>query len=94
MAPAGLAAFEARDDDRTAYSYEQRKSAAFDAAQQKEFRRNAKAWKFFSAQAPWYRQAATHWVTSAKKEDTRRKRLVTLIADSAAGRPVGPLRRR
>jgi uncharacterized protein YdeI (YjbR/CyaY-like superfamily) len=95
MTPAGLAAFEARTDDRTAiYSYEQRKSAAFDADQTREFRRNAKAWAFFQKQAPWYRRAATHWVVSAKREETRTKRLATLVADSAAGRHVGPLRRR
>lgn len=93
MTPAGLAAFEARN--RTAiYSYEQRKSAALDVVQLKAFRRNAKAWAFFQKQAPWYRQAATHWVISAKREETRSKRLATLIQDSAAGRHVGPLRRR
>jgi uncharacterized protein YdeI (YjbR/CyaY-like superfamily) len=92
MTPAGLAAFEVRQDDRTAiYSYEQRTSATFDADQEKEFRRNAKAWAFFQKQAPWYRRAATHWVVSAKREETRRKRLSTLIGDSAGGPRVGPL---
>jgi hypothetical protein len=31
---------------------------------------------------------------SAKREDTRDRRLARLIEDSAAGRPVGPLARR
>lgn len=92
MSPAGVKAFEAREDDRTAiYSYEQRRSAAFTPAQRKEFRRNERAWAFFEKQAPWYRRAATHWVVSAKREDTRSKRLATLIKDSAAGRRVPPL---
>jgi uncharacterized protein YdeI (YjbR/CyaY-like superfamily) len=95
MSAAGLAAFEARGDDRTAvYSYEQRKAATLEPAQEKLFRRDHAAWRFFSEQAPWYRRAAAHWVTSAKKEETRRKRLETLIADSRAGRLVGPLRPR
>ena len=95
MTAAGLAAFEARSDDRTAiYSYEQRKTATLGAAFEKEFRRNKKAWKFFSEQAPWYRRTAAHWVTTAKKEETRKKRLAELIADSSAGQLVGPLRPR
>jgi uncharacterized protein YdeI (YjbR/CyaY-like superfamily) len=45
MHPAGLQAFEARADERSAtYSYEQRHNAAFDADFEKEFRRHAKAW--------------------------------------------------
>ena len=92
MKPSGLAALEARSDDRSAvYSYEQRKAAALDPDQEARFRRNAKAWKFFQAQAPSYRRAAAHWVVSAKKEDTRRKRFANLIGDSARGRRVGPL---
>jgi uncharacterized protein YdeI (YjbR/CyaY-like superfamily) len=86
MKPAGLAAFAARQDDRSAiYSYEQRKSAAFSPDQEKRFRRSGKAWRFFSAQPPGYRRQATFWVVSAKKEETRARRLATLIAVSAAG---------
>jgi bacteriocin resistance YdeI/OmpD-like protein len=33
-----------------------------------------------------------HWVTSAKKAETRDRRLAALIADSATGRKVKPLR--
>jgi uncharacterized protein YdeI (YjbR/CyaY-like superfamily) len=87
MRPTGLAAFERRSDARSAvYSYEQRKTAAFDADQEREFRGNEAAWSFFQAQPPGYRRTATHWVVSAKREDTRRKRLRTLIDESANGR--------
>jgi uncharacterized protein YdeI (YjbR/CyaY-like superfamily) len=87
MRPAGLAAFERRSDDRSRiYAYEQRKQAKLDPAAEKEFRADRKAWAFFSEQAPWYRRNATHWVISAKKEETRRRRLGQLIGDSAAGR--------
>jgi len=95
MHPAGLKAFEQRTDERSAiYSYEQRKSARFERGAERSFRANQKAWTFFQAQAPGYRQAATWWVISAKREETRKKRLATLIADSALGRAIGPLRRR
>jgi uncharacterized protein YdeI (YjbR/CyaY-like superfamily) len=94
MAPAGLAAFEARTDDRSAiYSYEQRHAAELDAEQRARFEASPDAWAWFQAAAPSYRRTAIHWVTSAKKPETRERRLATLIADSAAGRKVGPLRR-
>jgi uncharacterized protein YdeI (YjbR/CyaY-like superfamily) len=94
MTPAGLAAFEARGDDRTAiYSYEQRRQAALDAEQERRFRAVPEAWEWFQARPPSYRRAAIHWVTSAKRPETRERRLRALIEDSAAGRLVKPLTR-
>ena len=92
MTPAGLKAFEARTDDRSAiYSYEQRHAATLDPEHEKQFRANEQAWEFFEAQPPSYRKAAAWWIASAKKDETKRKRLATLIEDSAAGRRVPPL---
>ena len=51
------------------------------------------AWSFFQLQPAGYRRTATHWVVSAKREDTRRKRLTTLIEDSANGRRLQHLTR-
>jgi uncharacterized protein YdeI (YjbR/CyaY-like superfamily) len=92
MRPAGLKAFESRPNDRSAmYSYEQRHSARLDKELEREFRRNKKAWEFFLSKPPSYRKGAIYWVMSAKKEETRRRRLATLIEDSAQNRTVGPL---
>ncbi len=92
--PAGREAFEARDEERSKiYSYEQRKTAVFDEASEKQFRADAAAWKFFQAQPPWYRRTATWWVISVQKDETRLKRLRTLIACSARGEPIRELRR-
>lgn len=94
MQPAGLAAFEKRSHDRSAiYAYEQPKTANFDEAAERQFRVNAKAWEFFQAQPPWYRKTATYKVISAKREETRQKRLAALIADSAAERRIRELDR-
>jgi uncharacterized protein YdeI (YjbR/CyaY-like superfamily) len=94
MTPAGLAAFEARSDDRSAiYSYEQRRGATLDAEQEQRFRAVPEAWEWFQARPPSYRRAALHWVTSAKRAETRERRLQTLIEDSAAGRTIKPLTR-
>ena len=92
MTPAGLKAFEARTDDRSAiYAYEQRHAAALDAEHERQFRASEQAWEFFDAQPPSYRKAAIWWVVSAKKDETKAKRLATLIEDSEAGRRVAPL---
>lgn len=95
MTPAGLRAFEKRTSEKSAvYSYEQRRNARFSAAQEKQFRANRKAWDFFRAQPAWYQRVTAHWVTSAKKEETRARRLATLIQDSATRATIGPLTRK
>jgi len=92
MAPAGLAAFEARRPERTGiYAFEQRHSARLEPAQEKHFRANRVAWEFFQSQPPSYRQTAVYWVVSAKREETRSRRLAQLIEDSAAGRRLARL---
>ena len=94
MQPAGLQAFSECEANQTrAYSYEQRNTARFDPADERQFRSDAEAWKYFQSQAPWYRRTATFWVTSAKKRETQLKRLATLIECSRRGVPIGPLRR-
>jgi uncharacterized protein YdeI (YjbR/CyaY-like superfamily) len=94
MTPAGLAAFEARDDDRSAiYSYEQRHKAKLSPEQEARLRADPAAWERFQSRPPSWRRAAVYWVTSAKKPETRERRLAQLIECSAAGRPVPPLAR-
>jgi uncharacterized protein YdeI (YjbR/CyaY-like superfamily) len=95
VAPAGLDAFERRADDRTAiYSYEQRSNARLEPDQERRLHADERAHAFFEAQPPSYRRAAIHWVTSAKKAQTRERRLAQLIECSAAGRAIPPLTRR
>ena len=92
MWPAGEAAFARRRDDKTAvYSHEQRKNPQLTPEEQAQLEGHAAAWAYFSARPPSYRRPAIWWVISAKKPETRARRLATLIADSAAGRPIKPL---
>jgi len=92
--PAGEAAFAAATPERTAiYSYEQRKQATLDSASEAQFWRQPAAWADFQSRPPWYRRTATHWVTSAKKEETRARLLAQLIEASEAGRPIRQLER-
>ena len=89
MQPVGLRAFEQRREEKSAiYAYENA-VRTLDAADEKSFRKNKKAWDFFNAQPPGYRRLCIYWVTSAKKEETRARRLATLIDDSANGRRLG-----
>jgi uncharacterized protein YdeI (YjbR/CyaY-like superfamily) len=85
MHAAGIRAFEARTEERSRiYSFEQ-ENVAFEAARESAFRANSHAWKFFESQAPSYKRAATWWVISAKKEETKAKRLTSLMEHSAQG---------
>ena len=94
MRPAGEAAFAARTDARSAvYSYEQRKDATLEPDEAASFRRNNAAWTWFEGRPASYRTAAVYWIVSAKRPETRAKRLGILIDDSAAGRTVRPLTR-
>ena len=89
MHSAGVAAFEKRDRTK-AYSYEQM-FAGLGATEEAQLKRNKKAWEFFQAQPPGYRRLAGWFVMSAKKEETRAKRLGILIRDSEAGRRLAGL---
>ena len=91
MQPAGLAAFEGREASKPSVYAHERPQIALDDEADAAFRANAAAWDWFGAQAPSYRRAAIHWVVSAKRAETRSRRLATLIEDSAAGRRVGHL---
>jgi uncharacterized protein YdeI (YjbR/CyaY-like superfamily) len=86
MQPPGMNAFAARKENRSGiYSYEQR-SAELVEPYLAKLKRNKTAWKFFQAQPPSYRKVLNWWVVSAKKEETRLKRLDKLIEESAQGR--------
>ncbi len=88
MHPAGRKAFDARKENRSGiYSYEQRQ-ARLPTLYERRLRKNPPAWRFFHAQPPSYRKAACWWVVSAKKEETRAKRLGRLIELSARGRRI------
>ena len=93
MLPAGIEAFERGTADNTGiYSFEQ-ETVELAPAYERELKANAKAWEFFSSKPPSYRRPAINWVMSAKREETRLRRLATLIEDSAEGRTIKPLTR-
>ena len=94
MLPAGLKAYEARRENKSGiYSYEQR-SAELAQPYNRLLRRNKSAWSFFRDQPASYRKAVHWWIISAKKEETRLKRLEKLTAFSVEGQRLPELRPR
>jgi uncharacterized protein YdeI (YjbR/CyaY-like superfamily) len=91
MDAVGLQVFRDRDVQRSKlYSYE-RKQSQLEEGLLRRFRSYATAWRFFEAQAPSYQRTVTWWIMSAKKEETRCRRLDILIAGSESGRRLGLL---
>lgn len=91
MHPSGLKVFRNRDPAKAnLYSFEQG-DIGLDERQEQLFRADETAWAFFQGQPPSYRKQAIWWVISAKREETRDRRLATLIQDCANGRRIKQL---
>ncbi len=83
MTPPGLKAFAARDPKRSGiYSFENA-PRSLEGEYYRQLAAQGAACEFFQAQPPGYQRQACWWVMSAKKEETRQRRLLQLIADSA-----------
>lgn len=93
MQPAGLAAYAKRKDKKSkVYSYEQEK-VVLDPAYKAKIKENPKAWEYYKKLAPSYKKASIRWVMSAKREETRLKRLNILIESSEDQQKIPQLRR-
>ncbi len=88
MRPAGIAAWEARREDRQAvYAYEQGELVLPDAYAE-QLRAEPAAAVFWAESTPSYRKICIRWVTSAKQPATNDARMTTLVSDCAAGRLI------
>ena len=93
MRASGRKAFEARQPRKAGtVSYDERYEIELPPDLERRFRAKKKAWRWFQDQSPGYRSMALYWLMSAKRRDTRERRLETLIADSAKGLKIAPLR--
>lgn len=87
--PSGLRAFEGRDPKKAdLYSFENepRKLAP---EFEKRFKKNRKAWSFFEALPPFFKKTSVFWIMSAKKEETRLRRLKMFMDSCARGERLG-----
>jgi uncharacterized protein YdeI (YjbR/CyaY-like superfamily) len=95
MTDAGRAAFARRTAANSGiYSFEGERREALPEPYATALAADAAAQADFAARPRYYRRAVVHWVTSAKREATRERRLAQLIECSRAGEEVPPLRRR
>ncbi len=86
MTPMGAAAFARRSAARSVvYAYEQANTAQLEGDELAAFQRQPQAWQWFERAAPSYRKTLLHWITGARKPQTRAERLAKLIAACAAG---------
>lgn len=93
VAPAGKAAWEAAPKTAAGYSFES-KPVTLPLKYRRQLQADKKAFIYFEQQPPWYRRVSSFWVMSAKKEETRQRRLDSLIAYSHQNKPIGPLARK
>ena len=91
MRAAGRAAFDARDTKKTEAINRARRAPRLERPLQAQFKANQAAWAFFTAQPPGYRRMAIWFVMSAKRPETRAKRLGQLVAISASKRRLVPM---
>ena len=86
---AGVTAFRQRDPKKTGvYSFDREQAASLPPEFERRFRANKAAWAYFESAPPWYRRVTTHWVTSAKRDATRERRLAHLIDCSARNKKI------
>ena len=93
LAPPGAEAFASRIAHKSGlYSFEQEGPPELSDEFVANLRADPAAWEDWQSRPAGYRRQAAHWVMSAKRAETRERRLSSLIAESAAGRKVKPLR--
>jgi uncharacterized protein YdeI (YjbR/CyaY-like superfamily) len=92
MKRSGIEAFSGRDERKAQrYSFEQ-KHVALAPAYHRKLKRNKTAWTFFQSLPPSTQKPSMWWVMSAKKEETRLRRLDSLIKSSEKGEFIPPLK--
>jgi uncharacterized protein YdeI (YjbR/CyaY-like superfamily) len=92
MKPAGLHLFNNRTDAQ-GYSSEHRR-VPLAREYEEQIKANQHAWTYYSNLAPSYKRDSIWWVMSAKKEETRLKRLGILISSSEARLKIASLQKK
>ena len=82
MKPAGLAAFAHKDAHPDSGYRVADLGEELTADMIERFKDTPGAWEFYEEQPPGYLRQTARWVMSAKRDETRQRRLATLIDDS------------
>jgi uncharacterized protein YdeI (YjbR/CyaY-like superfamily) len=86
--PSGRAAFDRRDVSKRGRASYELPEASFTPAQLKKLRANPTAFEYYETTPPGYQRVVKHWITRAKQEATRERRLKLLIDCCARGERV------
>src|SRR5437763_16691657 len=78
MTPAGVRAYEENKHKSGVYAYENEQKE-LTAAEETLFRKTKAAWADWEKRPASYRRTVVYWITSAKRPETREKRLRALI---------------
>jgi len=93
VSASGLKVYERRDKKRARQASFEQREVVLNRAYLNEIKSNKKAWSFYQTLAPSYKKATSWWIMSAKKEETRLRRLDILIQSCTEEQKVPPLRR-
>jgi uncharacterized protein YdeI (YjbR/CyaY-like superfamily) len=89
MHPAGIAAWEHRRvDDQAAYARDQAETMQLPLEYADELAGHPAARAFWEAATPGYRRSCILWVCSAKRQDTRDRRMAQLVELCGTGRLI------
>lgn len=89
---AGLAAYRARGPGNEKRAADEQGDVSLPPAYERQLRAVPAAWKYWGEERPWYRRQVTRWVVSAKREETRLRRLAVLLESCTRGDVVPPMR--
>ena len=87
MSPAGVRAYEENKHKSGLYSYE-KPLASLAPKEEALLRKNKAAWTDWEKRPAGYRKVVLNWITSAKRPETRAKRLAQLREVSARGERI------
>ena len=93
MHPSGLKAFKLRNEHKPRRASYELGEVQLKKEYENAIRKNKKAWRFFQELPPGYTKTSVHWIMSAKKEETRLRRLRVLIQSCEEGTKIPLLRR-
>jgi uncharacterized protein YdeI (YjbR/CyaY-like superfamily) len=79
MSPAGLELYNQRDEKRSKKASYEQKEVKLKKEYEQKIKANKKAWKYYQTMAPSARKTSIHWVMSAKREETKLRRLGIFI---------------
>ena len=92
VAEAGMAAYRKREPGKEKRASYEQGAVALPAEYEREIQAVPGAWSYFQRARPSYRRQVTWWVVSAKREETRLRRLGILIKSCARGEVIPAMR--